>query len=85
MPRDDDYSELAPPTTADSEFLSDLLFDDNGDPHAQELFDQFMLDPDASEEDKDQAFEELCDYLWGTYGIDFEEMFDWEDFKEWYD
>jgi hypothetical protein len=31
-----------------------------------------------------EAYEDLKDILWDEYGIDFEEIWDWEAFREWY-
>lgn len=61
--------------------LNDVLFGDSSimDGHAQELMWQAMVD------NNDAAYNELVDYLWDTYGIDFEQEWDWEDFREWYE
>ena len=87
MPRDyddDDFIELGPVSAADSEFVAGLLYVEAGDPIAQEMFDVF-LDPEKNKEAREQSYADLCDYLWETYGIDFPEAFDWEDFRDWYD
>lgn len=55
------------------------------DPELKELFDAALFDPDISARDREDAYEDLVDYLWDVYGIDFDEMFDWEDYREWYD
>lgn len=49
------------------------------DEHAQELFKEAFF------EKNDDAYVELVDYMWDTYQMDFEEMWDWVDFDEWYD
>lgn len=59
--------------------------DAGGDAYLQELFDTAMFDPDVSREERAEAYAELNDYLWDAYGIDFEDTFDWEDYREWYD
>lgn len=32
-----------------------------------------------------EKFDELAAYIWDEYGISFEEIWDWEAFREWYD
>lgn len=61
--------------------LNDVLFGDSGimDLHAQELMWEAIIDRN------DSAYAELVDYMWDTYGIDFEAEWDWEDFAEWYE
>lgn len=61
--------------------LSDILFgnDFETDPRAQELFSEAFFHENA------EAYQDLVDYLWDEYGIDFEDAFDWEDFRAWYD
>lgn len=46
---------------------------------AMGMFERAMFDDD------NQAYQDLVDYLWDEYGIDFEDAFDWEDFRSWYD
>lgn len=60
--------------------LNDLLFGGelDVDMHAQELFREAMFEGNES------AYEDLIDYMWDVYGIDFEDAFSWEDFREWY-
>jgi hypothetical protein len=69
-----DY-EVVPPD------LNDVLFNESDpdfDQHCQDLFVQAVLGEDGD------AYMELCEYLWDNYGIDFEELFEWDDFREWY-
>jgi hypothetical protein len=49
------------------------------DSHAQGLFVEAFFN------DNNQAYIDLVDYMWDTYEIDFEDAFDWEDFREWYE
>lgn len=55
------------------------------DNHLADLFDTALFDMNASPDDRADAYDELIDYLWDEYGIDFEEDFDWEGYREWYD
>jgi hypothetical protein len=73
---------------AEQDMFMDLLGNNAGglgDSYLQELFDIAMFDTDISREVRDDAYDSLVDYLWNEYGIDFEDMFDWEDYREWYD
>lgn len=65
----------------DSDRINDILFQENAiefDMHAQTLFTEAFFDGDA------QAYSELVVYMNEEYGIDFEEAFEWADFREWY-
>lgn len=55
------------------------------DSHLQDLFDSAWFNPDVSREDRLDAREELREYLQDTYDVDFDEVFDWEDWAEWYE
>jgi hypothetical protein len=61
--------------------LNDILFGDSSimDQHAQDLMWSAYVDGN------DAAYQELVDYVWDNYGIDFEAEWDWEDFAEWYE
>lgn len=55
------------------------------DAHLQDLFDTAWFDPDVSHEDRLHAREELRDYVWEEYELDWDEIFDWQDWAEWYE
>lgn len=55
------------------------------DYHLQDLFDDALFNDDLTSDERSSAYEELVDYLYDEYGIDFEQSFDWEDYREWYD
>lgn len=55
------------------------------DPELQDLFHEALFDMDVDERSRAEAYDELIEYLWDEYGIDFELDFDWEDYREWYD
>ena len=69
---------LAPPNP---DFVNEILFgrDDIVDMHAQNLFVEAFFN------DNPQAYQDLVDYMYEQYNIDFEHEFEWEDFREWYD
>lgn len=50
----------------------------------QSLFHEAMFDRELSQEERDTVYEELLDYLYDEYGIDFEDSFDWDAYREWY-
>lgn len=60
----------------------DVLFRENDshfDQRAQDLFSRAVFEGDKA------AYSDLVDYMQEEYGIDFEEVFEWQDFREWYD
>lgn len=73
----DDYlEEPDPPPIGDILFGNEMVVDH----HAQELFTEAFFGGGD-----EKAYEALVDYIWDEYGIDFEDAFQWEDFREWYD
>jgi len=72
---DEEYYQIEDPIP-----LNDLLFGGelDVDMRAQELFMEAMFN------DNELAYSSLVDYMWDVYGIDFEDAFSWEDFREWY-
>lgn len=64
----------------DPNAINEILFgnDINVDMHAQDLFREAFFN------DNDAAYIDLVEYVWDEYSIDFEDAFDWEDFREWY-
>ena len=68
--------------------FNDLIGGDYGaftDPELQTLFDRAMFDNTVTGDERDAAYDALVEYLWEEYEIDFDDMFDWEDYREWYD
>ena len=54
------------------------------DPVAQTLFENGYLNPDVSSDDRITAREVLSDYIADTYGYDFDDIFDWEAWRDSY-
>lgn len=54
------------------------------DPELQSLFDDAMFNPDLSREERLDAYEMMIDYMMEAYGLDFEDVFDWELYREYY-
>lgn len=55
------------------------------DQWVQTLYDAALFDHDVSSEDRSAILNELRDYMWDNYGVDFDDVFDWEGFREAYD
>jgi hypothetical protein len=55
------------------------------DPWVQNLYDAALFDYDVSTEDRSAILSRLRDYMWDEYGVDFDDVFDWEGFREAYD
>lgn len=55
------------------------------DRELQDLFHDALFDLDIDREEREHAYDDLVDYLYEEYGIDFEADFDWEGYREWYD
>jgi len=55
------------------------------DTMAQNLFDAALFDHDISRGDRAAIMDSLRDYMWEEYGIDFDDVFDWEAYREAYD
>lgn len=51
----------------------------------QALFDTALFDPDVGQDERVAAMEDLRSYIEDNYGIVFDEVFDWEDYREWYE
>lgn len=65
-------------------FVHDIIYQQTNDEYAQHWFNESFLNGDLSDTERENTYKELVDYLWDEYGIDFEEVFDWQDFREWY-
>lgn len=52
---------------------------------AQTLYDFALFDHDVTQFDRSAALAALRDYMWDTYGLDFDQEFDWDGFREAYD
>lgn len=66
----------------------DMLGDDTEpatDPVLQDLFDEAMFRHGVDREERESAYQELQNYLRDAYDIEFEDVFDWEDYREWYE
>ena len=57
------------------------LHDDN---IGQMLFHEALFDQDLTPEQRDVVYDAMVEYMMDNYGIDFDDVFDWENFREWY-
>lgn len=72
----------------ESRLFEDLLAGDSAlenDRLAQALYDEALFNFDLSAEDRRDIMDTLRDYLWEEYEIDFDDVFDWESWRELYD
>jgi hypothetical protein len=51
----------------------------------QALYDTALFNYDISKEDRNAVMGSLKDYMWDEYGVDFDDVFDWENYREAYD
>jgi hypothetical protein len=56
-----------------------------GDQWMQTLYDTALFEHDISADDRAAVLSALRDYLWDNYGVDFDDVFDWEGYREAYD
>lgn len=88
MPYGDDYDLPSEWYEAEKELFDDLVggrADIGGDGYLQALFDAAMFDDSYAWNERQAVYDALIDYLQDEYGIYFEDVFDWEDYREWYD
>ena len=70
------YEELIS-ETGESALADDRIF--------QALYDEAMFNFDLSHQDRVDILDTMRDYAWDEYGIDFDDVFDWEAYREAYD
>lgn len=91
LPRAEElWREVVTPEWSEEEKeLFDHLLENNRDAHfdrqLEDLFDEAFFRRGVSREDRNSAYMELNEYLADEYGIDFDDVFEWENYREWYD
>lgn len=55
------------------------------DQYVHDTFGQIMYNDELSSDQRDDLREQLYVYLYDEYGLDFDDLWSWEDFREWYD
>ena len=88
MAKDDD-DEFEPPDSIDDQrdFLYELIGFKDDDPQDREVRDLFwdvMYNDELSYGQRLDIYEQLSQYLQEHYGLDFQDVWDWESFREWY-
>jgi len=68
------------------EFLYDVIgFKEPAqDEEAHYWFYNAFYNDDMRMDERLQMMDELSTYLFDVYGVDFEALWDWDDFREWY-
>jgi hypothetical protein len=82
---DYDYGELA--ERDQQEFLYEQIGfgDDPRDQYAHDLFWDAFYNDNIDIDTRIQIMDELADYLYDEYGVDLEAVWDWDDFRAWYE
>lgn len=55
------------------------------DIEARNLFWDVMYNDNLTAEQREATYDELVRMMYDEYGIDFAEIWDWDDFRAWYD
>lgn len=55
------------------------------DNNLQFLYQEALYDLDLRPHERAVVLEALEEYLWEEYGINFDDVFDWEGYKAWYE
>ena len=90
MPWDDDYS-VPREWTPDEVEIYDRMVEGNpdigSDQFLQALYDEALFHDihGNGSPQHDFLMEQLIDYLRDTYGIEFDDVFDWEQWRRWYE
>lgn len=85
---DDDYMAAYGWTTKQTELVNkigDIDLGVTGDDHALDLIDRAFFDMDISRGERDLARAEAAWYFDDEYGIDLFDVWDYEDYRAWYD
>lgn len=90
MPWDDDFDYFIPESWSEEQAdLYDQLVGSDpivaGDQQLQFLYQEALFDMDLSAPDRQIIIDMLDEYLWEEYQIEFDDVFDWESYREWYE
>lgn len=55
------------------------------DTEAHNLFWELMYNDNLNYDERQEAYQQLSDYLYDEYGLMFDDIWDWEDFRSWYE
>ncbi len=87
---DDDYESFDYGSLAEDQ-QREFLYDQLGfigaprDEEARDLFRDLMYNNELSGPDRLDVEAQFVGYIWDEYGINFYDIWDWEDFRSWYD
>lgn len=86
----DDYDYFVPASWSEDEAnLYDELVSGNpeiaGDHQLQFLYNEALFDMELSPPDRQIVLDLLEEYLWDEYNIDFDDVFDWDAYRDWYE
>ena len=84
---DDEFDYGSLPEVQQQEFLYDLIGFSQAprDYEAHTLFWDLMYNDDLTISERLDKYDELSDYLWAEYGLSFEDIWNWDDFRGWYE
>lgn len=90
MAWDDEFDYFVPASWSEEQAsMYDDLVNANpaiaGDQQLQFLYQEALFDMELSPPDRQIIIDMLDEYLMDEYGIDFDDMFDWQNYREWYD
>lgn len=74
-------------STTERDIYSDLVGNEpeiQTDEQLQMMYHMALFDLDIDPAIRAELHDQLGDYLWDEYGIDFDADFDWEAYREWY-
>lgn len=88
---DEDYYDDIDLSNEPVQIQQEFLYEQIGfkglahDPQAREYFWDIMYNDDLSGPTRLEIYDEFVRYLWNEYGIAFADIWDWEDFRSWYE
>lgn len=78
----DDWSEIEFQLFDNMAGHNEAMYEDRW---IQTLYDAALFEHDVSSADRTAILGSLRDYMWDEYGMDFDDVFDWDGFREAYD
>ena len=66
-------------------FNPDAPLNLNADSFVHDTFGQIMYNDELRADEREDLEEQLRVYLYDEFGLDFDDLWSWEEFREWYD
>lgn len=84
---DDEFDFGSLPEIQQQEYLYELIgfTASPQDYEAHNMFWDVMYNDELTLDQRAGMYESLSSYLYDNYGMDFADLWDWEDFRAWYD